>query len=358
MIVIIATLLAPASADPPVSPPPASCPSSAPSVKDKLLDLAQASRERKEWRELINMLEPRAETLDDAGLLLLAEAYEAQDRPANAANLLSNVLKKHEAAPLRLALIDLTIRRAQYGLALQYIAEGRRAAGPTAELDYRAAVAYYRMGAALGRTRVLRLPGSRAGQFVAAGLLLERRGNEDEFLCCPPESAMYCVRRALDAGLDMPEAHCLYARLWIEAEQPEIAFAIVKNHEERWLERGTPDLTTAMIEIALVCDRPDEALRYARHQATQTPERRGAILFDVYVAAARCYNLRGDATMWREMLRRAVALRSEETGVMLQLADACWETGEREQADLWYRRVLEREPTHMERRRILERLGE
>jgi hypothetical protein len=43
---------------------------------------------------------------------------------------------------------------------------------------------------------------------------------------------------------------------------------------------------------------------------------------------------------------------------MLQLADALWEAGEKADAGTWYRRVLEAQPTHAQRTRMLERLGQ
>lgn len=323
-----------------------------------VLAQARAHRERQEWSQIVSLLEARQGRFAEAEVLLLTEAYEFLGRASDASDLLNRILSEHESKAFRLMLIDLTLRQKQYGLALRQIVQAPREAESAPDLDYRAAEAYHHLGAGLGKTRLVRMPGARPGRFVSEGLLLERRGAADTFLCCPPESAMYCLRRALDAGYDDPMAHCLHARLWIEAGRRNVAFAIVKNHEARWLESRNSELIGTMVEIALECDRLNDALRYARFRAALSPDQREDILFNAYIAAARRYNLRGEPEMWRELLARALSLRPNDVNLMLQMADACWETGIRDQAVLWYRRVLECEPAHAERLRILERLEE
>lgn len=323
-----------------------------------VLNQATAHKEHREWSQIVTLLEAKPGRFAEAEVLLLTEAYEFLGRASDASDLLNRILSEHESKAIRLMLIDLTLRQKQYGLALRQIAQAPRDAESAPDLDYRAAEAYHRMGSGLGKTRLVRLSGARPGRFVSEGLLLERRGAADTFLCCPPESAMYCLRRALDGGCDDPLAHCLHARLWIEAGRRNVAFAIVKNHETRWLESRNSELIGAMVEIALECDRLEDALRYARFRAALSPDEREDILFNAFIAAARRYNLRGEPELWRELLARAQNLRPNEVNLMLQLADACWETGVRDQAALWYRRVLEREPAHADRLRILERLEE
>ena len=91
-------------------------------------------------------------------------------------------------------------------------------------------------------------------------------------------------------------------------------------------------------------------------RAERNPQEHDQILFEAYRAAADQYNLRGDEVLSREFLKRALKQRPDDVGVMLRLADALWETDQREAAGLLYRRVLEREPLHTERARILGRL--
>jgi tetratricopeptide (TPR) repeat protein len=322
-------------------------------------ELARAYAAERGWLAVDRLLSPLQDGLDVDGLLLLAEACAETGQVARAAEVLEHGLRSRpDSEALWLALIDDALARRCWALVLERVAQAERRLGFRPHLQFRAAQAYYRLGQAWGRTRVIRVPGGRAGQFVNDWLLLERQDQADRFLCCPPASALYALRRALDAGLDEPAAHLLHARIWQQAGRPEIGLAILQSREARWLESASADALATFAEVALAANALDDFLRYARLHAARAPQQRAGILFDACVAAAEQYNQRGDLTMSREFLRRAVALRPEDVTVMLRLADAVWDAGGSEEAAIWYRRVLEREPAHAERRRILERLGE
>jgi len=320
--------------------------------------LARSYHESRRWKELRSLLEPLEMQLAPTEAGFLAQAYVRTNQMQRGLEVYQRALKRApDSETLWLGLIDLTLEREQYGTALRRFSDARRRIGPTAELCYRAARAYYRMGQALGRTRVIRAPQGKAGQYVEAGLLLEKRGAADRFLCCPPESAMYMLRRALDAGLEEPAAHWLHARLWVKAGRAEVGLAILKNQEDRWMREPEPEAARVMADTALAAGELADYLRYARRLAELQPKDHARIMHDACVDAARQYNLRGDAAMCRELLRRAVKLDDSDHATILRLADALWESDEREEAALWYRRLLECEPEHSQRRRILERLG-
>ncbi|MBU0617431.1 MAG: tetratricopeptide repeat protein [Planctomycetes bacterium] len=326
---------------------------------DYVSELARAQALRQDWPAVKKLLSPIQEKLDADGLVLLAGACAETGLTARAANVLERGLRRQpDSETLWLALIDHTLKLRQCALALERVGEAQRHLGATPQLQFRMAQAYYRLGQVLGRTQVIRIPGGRVGQLHNDWLLIERSDETDRFVCCPPASALYALRRALDAGLDEPAAHLLHARIWQQAGRPEIGLAILQSREALWLESASAETLATFAEIALAANALDDFLRYARLRAAREPQRRTEILFDAFTAAAERYNQRGDLTMSRELLRRAVALRPENVAVTLQLADAVWDTGDRAEAATWYRRVLEREPAHPARRRILERLGE
>jgi Tfp pilus assembly protein PilF len=321
--------------------------------------LAEVHALSEDWTAVEKALSPLEDKLDADGLLLLANAYAETERARRASAVLQKGVRRWpDNETLWLALIDSASDQQQCGLALQRIRQAQRRLGPSPQLEFRAAQAYYRLGQALGRTRVIRVPGGRAGQFVNDWLLVEKRAEPDHFLCCPRASALYTLRRALDAGLDEPAAHLLHARIWQQAGRPDVGLAILQSREALWLKNATPETLATFADLALAADALDDFLRYARLRAGREPYRRTEVLYDAFLAAAERYNQRGDDTMHRELLRRALTLRSDNVELMLQLADAVWDAGEREEGAMWYRRVLEREPAHRDRRRILERLGD
>jgi tetratricopeptide (TPR) repeat protein len=312
-----------------------------------------------DWPAVEAALSPFEAELQPAESVLLARAYAETKRPGDAELLLRRGLERAPVSEtLWLALIDQYLDRDQAGLALQCTRQARSECGLSPPLQLREAQAYYDLGQVLGETHVMRMPNHRAGQFVGEWLLLEKRAEPDRFLCCPRASALYALRQALDAGLDEPAAHCLHARIWQRAGRPEVGLAILKSREPVLLEDASPETLEAFADLALAANALNDFLRYARRRAQREPQRRTDLLFDAYVAAAERYNLRGDEAMYRQLLQRALALRAEDAALMLQLADAVWSAGAREEAAIWYRRVLEREPAHRDRGRILQRLGD
>lgn len=322
-------------------------------------ELARAQALRQDWPAVRKLLAPVQDKLDPDLLVLLADACTRTGQARHAANVLERGLRRRpESEVLWLALLDRALESGRCASVLERIGEAREHLGPTPQLLFREAQAYYRLGQVLGRTRVIRVPGGRAGQFVDNRLLVREHGEPDRFLCCPPESALYALRRALDAGLDEPAAHLLHARIWQRAGQPEIALAILQGREALWLEDASAETLATFAEVALAADALDGFLRYARLHAAREPQRRDEILFDALTAAAERYNQRGDLTMSRELLRRAAALRPDDVPTLLRLADAVYDGGDQAEAATWYRRVLEHEPNHPQRRRILRRLAE
>jgi hypothetical protein len=100
-----------------------------------------------------------------------------------------------------------------------------------------------------------------------------------------------------------------------------------------------------------------EYLQQQARLAERFPDRRSAILRDGFVRAAEHHCQRGEGLLYVAMLRSAIGCAPEETKLLLRLADAEWECGDKAQAIRRYRAVLEREPGHAERSRLIERIA-
>lgn len=293
-------------------------------------------------------------------LVALARAHAAARRVSRAADILTAALERQPLCDvLWLELVQLALDSRQYGLALRRVEAARRRLTPSpARLAYQAALARFHLGQSLGATRVREVAGGRAGQFAGEWLLVERRGDADRFLCCPRQSALYELRRALDAGFDEQAAHCLHARIWASAGRPEVGLGILRSREAAWRKHVSFDTLKTLGDLSLACNQVVDYLRYARSRARRAPNSHDEIMYEAYVAAAQRYNERGDEVMSRELLQRALDLRQDDVALMLRLGDAIWESGDCDQARPWYRRVLTAEPDHPDRMRILERLGD
>ena len=257
---------------------------------------------------------------------------------------------------LWLAWIDAALREEQWAVAAARARRALGCLGKSPAVRLRAAQAYFGLGKVLGVAEVREVVDGRPGQFASGWLLVERRGPR-RFLCCPEVSALNQLRRALDAGLDVPAAHLLHARIWQKAGKPQIGLALLESREAVLLESHDQAMLAAFAELALEADVLDDYLRYCQMRADCEPRRRAEILSKAYVAVAERYGQRGEEALYREFCYRALRLRPDDLKLMLHLAEAEWSDGRRDEATTLYRRVLEREPTHPRRRQMLERLA-
>ncbi len=320
--------------------------------------LADACAAADAWPEVARRLARVESALAPSGLLLLAQAAGRAADHRRAIAVLRRAVRRHpRCEALWAALLDELLARGQFGQALEALADARRRLGPPSpRLHYAAARAYFGLGQWLGQTRLRRVPGGRAGRFADGWLLVTLRQPPDTFLCCPPQSALYELRRALDGGFRRPEALGMFARIWKRLGKPEVGLALLRDREDAWLADATPELLAVAAELALAAGQPGEFLRYSRLRARKAPQRRTEILARSFEAAAELYNQRGDGPMYRELLSRAVELRPRDVSLLARLADALWQAGDRTEAARHYRRVLELDPDYPDRLRILPRL--
>lgn len=304
------------------------------------------------------LLAPIADELPPEASVLLASLHARRGQGAEGERVLERALARHGTAQaLWLAYIDAALSQDRAGVALRRTTSAVGRIGWPAGLHLRAAQAHFALGNVLGKTQLRRVPEGRAGQFAGDWLLLEAR-DDGRFLCCPAESAMHQVRRALDGGCDEPAAHLLHARLWLRAGRAEVAWRIVAAHAPRLTAAGDPEGLAALGEVALAAGEVREFLRFAQARADALPEQRDALLCAAYCEAAEHYGRSGDAVLHAAMLRTAAVHCGPDTGLMLRLADAEWELGRKPSAVRGYRQVLERAPGHPERARLLARIGE
>ena len=347
------------------------------------------------WRSAASILSDDEESLDPGGLLLLALARGNLGRVSEGEQTLRRGLDRDpKSVTLWRGMIEMALGHGRFALALRQIAEARRArpmpvddvrgkeashrstsatgggrygrrdspasqtASAGAWLDFLEARAYAALGQWLGEARVQGVSNGRVGEFHGDWLLVERRPGRDRFLCCPRESALYALRRALDAGLDTLAGHVLYARIWRKVGNADTALAIIRSQETRLRAESDPDVLGQVAEIALAGGDVRLYLHYQARRAAGGGADRSTILHDAYLTAAEHYNQGGDAVLYREFLARAVELRPGDSASVLHLADACWDAGRKKEARRWYTRLLQRDPKHPQRSRILGRLSE
>ncbi len=345
---LLAALACPAA---PAGPPAAtSAPSEPPALARARTLLADGQA-----AAAVDLLTPCLDELPAEGVALYAAACRAAGRSAE--NGLRRAVARHPDDPtVQLAWIDAALESGRYAQALQRIA----AAGALAdrpEFEWRAARAHFALGELVGAAEIRAVPGGRAGQFVGRLLLVEERPGTDRFLCCPPASALYQLRRALDDGLDEPAAHVLHARIWQRLGRPEVAWAVLRTRAAAILGQGDDDALETYAEAALRAGFVDEYLRAMRRRAARSPARRAALLAESCRTVAEHYARAGDETLHLQWLYRALEHAPGDPALWLTVGDAEWARGALPAAQRAYRRVLALAADTPRRAELLERLA-
>jgi len=322
-----------------------------------VLSLARLLLEERNPSAALAVLVPLQAELGAEGACLLAEAYRTAEQIGKADAVLAAELERSPGNErLWLTYIDAALEQGRLQEALRRTTDAESRLGTRPALHLRAARAYFALGRILGDGRQRTPPVWQAGPIHGSPLLISGRERDGQLLCCPPESALYQIRCALEGGLDDPEVHVLHARIWERCGRPEIGLAILQGREQSLIEAGERTAIEALADLALAAGRLRDYLRYARELARCCPEQGGEILRRAYLAAAERYNQRGEEAVYAALLRRALELRPADTALRLRLADADWEAGRTRAAVQNYRLVLEQDGEHPERMRILARL--
>lgn len=320
---------------------------------------ALVDEHRQRWREAADRLRAIGPERGDDETLRLTAALRRLNRMDEASEELRRLIQRSpQNDDAWCAWVEDALERNRPAQALQRVQEAKAAGRSDPRLYCLAAHATFALKGAFGDATIRALPDARPGQFVDGWLVLEYAGPMGRTLCAPPDSAIALVRHALDEGVNDAACHLLHARIWHAAGRPESARAVIRSRPEDFWRTLDPRGLEHLIAICMDSGDIEAALTWSRTLADRIPARRNEIMAATYLAAADVYNQRGNADIHRDYLRRALELRPEDANVMLRLADADWECGDRERAVRAYRALLENLRSPAAESRILERLAE
>lgn len=257
-----------------------------------------------------------------------------------------------------LALIDLCLAEQRFAEAHERIGQALGRIGESAELHLRAARAYAATGEILGDTRERRIRDGRPGCFANRWLILRAGRTRGRYLCCPPESAFYQVRQALDQQPDLLPAQILLIDLHLRLGEFEAARGTLSGIEDRLRQTENAEVVAEGLRLARACRSATLVMRLASRYAALRPDQRDAVLFDAYYFAANQYALRGQAALYRAFMGRALEIRADDPKLIAPYADSLWRCGRKTDAAAWYEHILTLEPAHAERARMARAIRE
>jgi tetratricopeptide (TPR) repeat protein len=179
---------------------------------------------------------------------------------------------------------------------------------------------------------------------------------KDLFYVAGPKSAIYQAAKAQQMGVDMPQIRFLEANTWLSARRYAKADSLYKALEGK-LEKADQGLFWFYwAQTALGLDDLDNYLSRLNKAIEAEPDVYKPTLADAYMTIANRYQARGDAKKYIEFVARAVETNPLSASLHLVLGDAYWQASQGKLAIEQYKLVLELEPDHSQRVRLLNRI--
>ncbi len=320
--------------------------------------LARVFAGRRQCDRVIRALLPLREQLACDALATLVNALEHEDHAELDRTVARARARFPDEVAFHLAWVDAALRNDRPMTALDRIASLRDAGIGGDALQFRAARAYLAQGRLLGSAELQVVQGGKIGQFRAGVLLVERRPEPDSFLVASEDSALACIRRALDAGVDDPGAHVLHARIWQRLGRADLAREILAGQQTRLLEQGSDADLTAYADVALDAGDAEIYIAAMRQRARRDTVRSDELLRTAFMRTAELCARRGDSALHLQWLYRAALIAPADADLWLAVGDAAWLNERFDTACEAYRRVMDLAPTQARAAEILRRIGD
>jgi len=355
--------------------------------------LAKAHRQAGQSEEAIRDLELVLQSQPDhveAGVTL-AELITPEKQPQRVIDVLTPLLKYRHDYPLYRLLAEAHYQREQfdksrdyYEAAIKlnpqnpqdyyqvgniYLTQKRFAKAATAYetasnlgLDtgvfhFKLASVYYNLRNYLGQVQSAEIVGGKKGQIKSAWYLLEPiPGQQDKFYACTPKSAIYQVARAQELGIKLFEIRFLEANIWQSARRFAQADRLYASLEKEVQPADAGLFWFYWAQTALGREDYPNYLARLEKAIVAEPEVYRPLQSDALVTVAIRYQQQGDTTQYLDYLRKAVSVNPLSARLHLTLGDAFWSVNQRPAALEQYELVLELEPDHSDRVRMLNRI--
>ena len=222
---------------------------------------------------------------------------------------------------------------------------------------FKLASVYFNLRNYLGRIGTAKVVGGKPGQIKNQMLLIDPvPGQADTFYVTGPKSAVYQVVLAQKMGVKLPGIRFLEGNIWLSARRHAKADAIYKSLEGK-LEKGDQGLFWYYwAQTALGLGQFETYLERLNKAIEAEPDVYKPTLAEAYLTVAQRYQQAGESDKHIAYLHRAVQTNPLSASLHLTLGDAHWQAGHRDKAIEQYKLVLELEPNHGQRVRLLNRI--
>lgn len=323
------------------------------------IELADLLSPKKQPDKVIAVLEPLLKFKHDYPLYhLLAEAHYQKEQFDTAGKYYEEAIKLNPNSSddhYQVANIYLAQKRFAKAAAA-YEAAG--ALGTSSGVyHFKLASVYFNLHNYLGKVTTAEVIGGQTGEIKGGVFLIDAvPGGKDMFYAATPKSSLYQVKLAQQLGIDIFEIHFLEANIWLSARRYAEADKIYAKLEEKIQKQDAGLFWFQWAQAALGLDNYDAYLARLDKAIAAQPDVYKPTLADAYVTVATRYQQRGENQKYLEFLTKAVSTNPLSARLHLTLGDAHWLSNNKPQAIQQYKLVLELEPDHGERVRLLNRI--
>lgn len=326
---------------------------------DAGIDLAELLSPQKEPERVIQILEPLLKFNHDYPIYhLLAEAHYQLEDFKTAREYFEEATKLNPRnADDHYQLANIYLAQKHFAKSAQAYEEAGQLGMSSGVYHFKLASVYFNLHNYLGQVTTGEVIGGKPGDIKQQMYLIDAiPGKPDQFYVAGPRSAIYQTAKAKQMGIDIFDIDFLEANIWLSARRYEKAEQIYNRLQEKVAENDTGLFWFYRAQTALGLKRYDDYLERLNQAIQAEPDVYQSILADAYLTVAKGYNQRGENDRYLAYLRQAVQANPLSARLHLTLGDAYWVSGSSETAIKQYRLVLELEPDHPDRVRLLNRI--
>ena len=326
---------------------------------DAGIDLAELLSPEKAPERVIEILKPLLKFNHDYPIYhLLAEAHYQQEDFKTARQYFEEATKLNPRnADDHYQLGNIYLAQKQFAKSAQAYEEAGRLGMTSGVYHFKLASVYFNLHNYLGKVSTGEVIGGKPGDIKQKMYLVDTiPGKKDQFYVSGPRSAIYQTTKAKQLGVDIFDIDFLEANIWLSARRYENAEQIYNELQDKVAKDDKGLFWYYRAQTALGMKRYDEFLERLNKAIEAEPEVYESTLADAYVTVANGYNQLGENAQYLEYLQKAVHTNPLSARLHLTLGDAYWVSSSREPAIKQYRLVLELEPDHPDRVRLLNRI--
>jgi tetratricopeptide (TPR) repeat protein len=222
-------------------------------------------------------------------------------------------------------------------------------------LRYKLGSAYFNLRNHFGQIAVRTVRSGKVGTINGSWYLIEPvPGRKDFYRCAPEASAIYQVAKALAEGIeDRPDIHILEATIYLNAHRYAQAYEMCAKIAPTVPKEDKALFLYYYAQAAFGTGQYDRYLELLKEAIQLDPAAYKATLVDAYVKVADQHNQAGQLDKYIQFLASAVAESPQTASLHLKLGDAYEEAQKPDQAVAQWQMVLDLEPDHPQRMKLL-----